>query len=162
MPAGTHLWAGNHTYRNNVLSAPCLPTARSRAVHCQVLPSMRQAVLARATLSNCSFSCEAFEKPQLLPGVEPCQGHQSVLVTHTTHNLVASCSKHYIIWASSISFWNISRTNPQDQPPLQLPDNPAPFFTDTDLDGTDCGAYGCPQVNKNWTVWFTDTDRSSS
>ena len=60
------------------MSAPCLLTARSKAVHCQLLPSLGQAVLARATLSNHSFSFEAFEKPQLLPGVEPCQGHQSV------------------------------------------------------------------------------------
>lgn len=78
VPAGTHLWAGNRTHQNNVMSAPCLVTARSKAVHCQLLPSMGQAVQARSMLSNRSFSFEAFEKPQLLPGVEPCQGHQSV------------------------------------------------------------------------------------
>jgi len=39
---------------------------------------MGQAVLAKATLSNCSFSFEVLEKTQLLPGMELCQGHQSV------------------------------------------------------------------------------------
>lgn len=86
VPPGTHFWAGNHSYQNNVMSELCLLTACSSAEQCQLLPSTGQAVLARAVLSNHSFSCGAFEKPQLLPRVETCQGHQSV-ASDTLHTI---------------------------------------------------------------------------
>lgn len=76
--ASWYMLLGRKPYQSTVMSAPCLPAANSKAVHCQVLSSVGQTVLAKAIVLNCSFSPEAFKKPQLLPGVEPCQGHQSV------------------------------------------------------------------------------------
>lgn len=73
MPADTHFWAGNH----------------AKVLLCQSPASQQQTARlpgpvfsgancsSKAIVLNCSFLPEAFKKPQLLPAVEPCQGHQS-------------------------------------------------------------------------------------
>lgn len=107
-----------HTFGQETIPKYCyvspLPPS-SKQQDCQVLSSVEQTVLAKPLYWIVHSCLKPLRNLSSFLLWSLARDISLVLATHSTHNLVASCSKHYIIWASGISFWNISHTNAQDQ-----------------------------------------------